>query len=134
MLSWRLTNCTTTLGHHSKTRLGSLYIGITGESIRLKCFPELQNLNFIIQLHGFGIYICESNQFRKKPQVAESCFINTLKSVILHTENASVRSLMLFDSGKFKEYHCCAKQKTHINNKDMLKYKSRKIIAPALPQ
>lgn len=48
MLSWRLTNCTTTLGHHSKTRLGSLYIGITGESIRLKYFPELQNLNFII--------------------------------------------------------------------------------------
>lgn len=83
-----------------------------------------------------GIYICESNQFRKNPEVAES-FINTLKSVILHTENAqwtSIKSLMLFDSGKFKGYHCCAKQKTHVNNKDMLKYKSRKIIAPALPQ
>lgn len=41
MLSTRLTNCTMALGHYSKMKLGSLYAGITGEGIGLKCFSEL---------------------------------------------------------------------------------------------
>lgn len=48
MVSWRLTNCTAALGHYSKVRLGSLYAGITGASIRLK--SELH-----YQLFSFGL-------------------------------------------------------------------------------
>lgn len=73
-----LMDCTVALGHHSKMRLGSFHARITGESIKLKCFAELQSLSFIPKLNGLGIYICESNQFKKKTEVAESCFINTL--------------------------------------------------------
>lgn len=39
---------------------------------------------------------------------------------------------MLFDSGKFKEYHCYAKQKTHVNNKDMPKIQKQKNHCPSL--
>lgn len=28
---------------------------------------------------------------------------------------------------KFKEFHCCAEQKTQVKNKDMLKYKSKTV-------